>query len=365
MLMLRSSEDEQRRGRRPAGGMRGQIPTVTVIVPGRSEVARTVTASRRARRAPRPAGRRCRRGRARDRASWSMPAAGSAPGQVLATIDRSVQAQQAAQLAAQVQVARADAALAQNELRAQRSRWSGAASCPRPISTASAPRATPPMPASASPRPSSARPAPRSGGSTFVAPTSGPGPAAQRRGRPGRQRRRRARCSASPRGGEMEMRAPVAAAGPVALIRVGMPASVTPIGARPQLCRHGVAGVAGDRPAVAPGRSADRRPLRSARSAPAASPRRKISSGSTTAPLLPQSAVLSDEKGNYVYVINGQERGRAARHQDRRGRRCRRDHRRGLERPGSRRAVGRAVPQSRAEGLAEPPGRALTAEQKS
>ena len=30
----------------------------------------------------------------------------------------------------------------------------------------------------------------------------------------------------------------------------------------------------------------------------------KISSGSTTAPLLPQSAVLSDERGNYVYVIN-------------------------------------------------------------
>jgi len=30
----------------------------------------------------------------------------------------------------------------------------------------------------------------------------------------------------------------------------------------------------------------------------------RISSGATTAPLLPQSAVLSDEKGNYVYVVN-------------------------------------------------------------
>ena len=30
----------------------------------------------------------------------------------------------------------------------------------------------------------------------------------------------------------------------------------------------------------------------------------KIASGSTTAPLLPQSAVLSDEKGNYVFVVN-------------------------------------------------------------
>ena len=36
-------------------------------------------------------------------------------GQVLATVDRSVQSQNVAQLAAQVQVARADAALAQNE----------------------------------------------------------------------------------------------------------------------------------------------------------------------------------------------------------------------------------------------------------
>ena len=30
----------------------------------------------------------------------------------------------------------------------------------------------------------------------------------------------------------------------------------------------------------------------------------KIGAGSTTAPLLPQSAVLSDDKGNYVYIVN-------------------------------------------------------------
>jgi RND family efflux transporter MFP subunit len=30
----------------------------------------------------------------------------------------------------------------------------------------------------------------------------------------------------------------------------------------------------------------------------------QITGGTTTAPLLPQSAVLSDEKGNYVYVVN-------------------------------------------------------------
>ena len=41
------------------------------------------------------------------------------------------------------------------------------------------------------------------------------------------------------------------------------------------------------------------------RCARAASPKRKITAGTTTAPLLPQSAVLSDDKGNYVYIING------------------------------------------------------------
>jgi hypothetical protein len=30
-----------------------------------------------------------------------------------------------------------------------------------------------------------------------------------------------------------------------------------------------------------------------------------ITAGETTAPQLPQSAVLSDDKGNYVYIING------------------------------------------------------------
>jgi hypothetical protein len=30
-----------------------------------------------------------------------------------------------------------------------------------------------------------------------------------------------------------------------------------------------------------------------------------IKAGTTSAPLLPQSAVLSDEKGNYVYIVNG------------------------------------------------------------
>ena len=31
----------------------------------------------------------------------------------------------------------------------------------------------------------------------------------------------------------------------------------------------------------------------------------RIIGGATTAPMLPQSAVLSDDRGNYVYIING------------------------------------------------------------
>jgi multidrug efflux pump subunit AcrA (membrane-fusion protein) len=31
----------------------------------------------------------------------------------------------------------------------------------------------------------------------------------------------------------------------------------------------------------------------------------RITAGATTAPVLPQSAVLSDDKGNYVYIVNG------------------------------------------------------------
>jgi HlyD family secretion protein len=93
-------------------------------------------------------------------------------GQTLAVIDRSVQSQEAAQLAAQIEVARADAA----------ARPAGAR--PRPgagrrgfVSKADverrAPPATPPMPASGSPRPISARAAPASAGSTSARPTAG------------------------------------------------------------------------------------------------------------------------------------------------------------------------------------------------
>ena len=113
-FMFGGSKDETAGEGANAAGDRGQIPTVSVVVPGRSQVARVVTASGAlAARRDQPVGVAGEGGLVRavlvDAGSWV------GQGQVLATIDRSVQSQQAAQLAAQVQAARADAALAQNE----------------------------------------------------------------------------------------------------------------------------------------------------------------------------------------------------------------------------------------------------------
>src|SRR5947209_7240886 len=92
----------------------GQIPSVTVIVPGRSQVARVVTASGPlGAKRDQPIGIAGAGGRVirvlADAGNWVRG------GQVLAVIDRSVQTQQAAQIAAQIQAAKAQAALAQAE----------------------------------------------------------------------------------------------------------------------------------------------------------------------------------------------------------------------------------------------------------
>ena len=89
----------------------------------------------------------------------------------------------------------------------------------------------------------------------------------------------------------------------LAAVHVGMPATVTPVGSDSSISgnvwqvapvidpqsRLGLVRIAIPyTPAVKPGGFAEA----------------KITAGTTTAPLLPQSAVLSDEKGNYVYVVN-------------------------------------------------------------
>ena len=298
MMLMRSGKEDAAATAAASG--KGQIPTVTVVVPGRSQVARTVTASGAlAARRDQPVGIPGQGGRVTrvfvDAGSWVRA------GQVLATVDRSVQAQQAAQLAAQVEAARADAALAQSNYERAQSLVSRGFVSKAEIDSKRALRDA----ANAQVRVAQAQlGATRAqiGQLNVLAPTSGlvlarsvevgqiVGPAS------GALFRLAA-------GGEMEMRAQVPQQD-IALLRVGMPASVTPIG----LDRTFAGSVWQVSPVIDP-QSRQGEVRIAVRYDPSIRPggfaEARISSGTTTAPLLPQSAVLSDEKGNYVYIING------------------------------------------------------------
>ncbi len=302
MVMFRSGDDKPAgaTGAAGAGDRGGQVPSVTVVVPGRSQVARTVVASGAlAARRDQPIGVAGEGGRVTavlvDAGSWVRQ------GQVLATIDRSVQGQEAAQLVASVAAARADAALAQNELdrsaalvgrgfvskadldRKRAARDSAAARVNVAQAQLGASRA-------------------RIGRLNITAPTAGL--ILSRSVEVGQV------VSAGAgglfrlaRGGEMEMRAQMSQQD-LGFVHTGMAASVTPLGSDRTFAgsvwqvapvidptsRQGEVRIAiPSDPAVRPGGFAEAR----------------ISAGGTTAPLLPQSAVLSDEKGNYVYIISG------------------------------------------------------------
>ncbi len=222
-------------------------------------------------------------------------------GQVLAVIDRSVQAQQAAQQAASIEAAKADAALAQsNYERALALQGRGFVSKAE-IDFKKAARDA----ANAQVRVAQAQlGATRAqiGQLDVRAPTAGlilarnvelgqivsPGSGALFR---------------LAEGGEMEMQAQLAQQD-IALIHVGMPAQVTPVGATQS--------VPGNVWQVAPVIDPQSR-LGQVRIAVAYAPTMRpggfaevrITAGTTTAPLLPQSAVLSDDKGNYVDIVNG------------------------------------------------------------
>jgi RND family efflux transporter MFP subunit len=297
MMMMRGGKDEAATAAAASG--KGQIPTVTVVVPGRSQVARTVTASGAlAAQRDQPVGIPGQGGRVTrvfvDAGHWVRV------GQVLATVDRSVQAQQAAQLAAQVEAARANAALAQSNYERAQSLVSRGFVSKAEIDSKRAIRDA----ANAQVRVAQAQlGATRAqiGQLNVLAPASGlvlarsvevgqiVGPAS------GALFRLAA-------GGAMEMRAQVAQQD-IALLRVGMPASVTPIG----LDRSFAGSVRLVSPVIDP-QSRQGEVRIAVRYDPAIRPggfaEARISAGATTAPLLPQSAVLSDEKGNYVYIIN-------------------------------------------------------------
>ena len=287
----------------PGGpGGKGAATSVSVTVPGRSDVARTITASGPlAARRDQPVGVAGEGGLVRavlvDAGSWVRQ------GQVLASVDRSVQSQTAAQLAASIQVARADAALAQNEYDRSAALVDRGFVSKADLDRKRAARDA----ASARVRVAQAQlGATRAqiGRLDIRAPTSGlvlarnvevgqivsAGSGALFR-------------LAS--GGDMEMRAQVSQQD-LAVIRVGMPASVTPVGSG----RSYAGRVWQVSPVIDPqSRLGDVRisvPFDNA-IRPGGFAEARITSGTTTAPLLPQSAVLSDSKGNYVYIVNGKK----------------------------------------------------------
>lgn len=278
-----------------------QIPLVTAIIPGRSSVDNVVhaTGSLAARREM-PIGVVGEGGRVMrvlvEPGDWVRA------GQALATIERSVQTQQTRSLAAQVEVARADARLAEAELdRAQALVGRGfisKADIDRKTATRDAARARVDV-AIAQVRESVAR----EGRLDIRAPEAGL--VLTRDVEPGQ-----IVGSGSgvlfrvAKGGEMEMLAKVSE-GDLSHVADGMTARVTPVGSQQSFMgrvwqvspvvdpesRLGMARIAlGYQKAIRPGGFASVR----------------IVSGTTQAPLLPESAVQSDEKGNYVYVINGQ-----------------------------------------------------------
>jgi RND family efflux transporter MFP subunit len=299
-VVMGRSASETTDAKAAAASASGQVPTVTVIVPGRSQVARTVIASGPlAAKRDQPIGIAGQGGRVTrvlvDAGAWVRA------GQVLAVVDRSVQAQQAAQLAAQVEAAKANAALAQsNYERALALQGRGFVSKAE-IDSKKATRDA----ANAQVRVAQAQLAgtrAQIGQLNVIAPASGlilernvelgqivsPGSGALFR---------------IAEGGQMEMRAQLSQQD-LAAVHVGMPATVTPVGSErsyngsvwqvapvidPQSrlgeVRIAIPYVA----AIRPGGFAEA----------------KISSGTTVAPLLPQSAVLSDHKGNYVYIVDG------------------------------------------------------------
>jgi RND family efflux transporter MFP subunit len=277
-----------------ANGGAGQIPTVTVIVPGHTQVGKVIGASGPlGAKRDQPVGIAGSGGRVIrvlvDAGSWVRA------GQTLAVVDRSVQAQQAAQLAAQVEAAKANAALAQSNYDravALQGRGFDSKKATRDAAFAQVRVAQAQLAGTRA----------EIGRLDVVAPTAGlilsrsvevgqivsPGSGALFR---------------LAEAGQMEMRAQLSQQD-IATVHVGMPAQVTPVGSDrsftgsvwqvspmidPQSRLGDVRIAVAYDPVMRPGGFAEVR----------------ITAGTTSAPLLPQSAVLSDDQGNYVYVING------------------------------------------------------------
>ncbi|KLE34370.1 efflux RND transporter periplasmic adaptor subunit [Aurantiacibacter luteus] len=298
-FMLGSGEEETPFGADQAG----EIQSVTVVSPGAGTLEGTINATGTlAARREMPVGVVGEGGRV-----VSVPVeAGSwvRQGQVLAVIDRSVQTQQAASQRAQIEVAEADAALAQSELdRALQLVERGfisQADIDRKTATRDAARARVQVA-----RAQLAERQARNNQLNIVAPAAGlvltrnvePGQVVS----PGS-----GALFAIARGGEMELLAAVGE-NELAQISVGSSVEVTPAGGDQtftgqvwqlspvidQTNRQGTVRVAlSYAPALRPGGFATAR----------------ITSGTVVAPRLPESAILTDDAGSYVYIVDADDK---------------------------------------------------------
>lgn len=280
------------------GGKDEQLPTVSVVIPGRQSSARIISAT-----GSLAAKREMPIGVAGEGGMVTRvlvePGQWVAAGQVLATVDRSVQTQTAESLAAQIRVAQADATLAQSELDRAKQLVSRGFISRADIETKTATRDS----ANARVRVAQAQLAQQratNGRLDIRAPAAGL--VLTRAVEPGQ--------IVSPgsgtlfrmaKGGEMEMRAQLSEADLTGL-PVGVSAQVTPVGGQqsftgqvwqvspvidPQT-RQGIARIAlSYNPALRPGGFASA----------------TIRRGSTDVPQLPNSSIQSDTQGNFVYLV--------------------------------------------------------------
>jgi RND family efflux transporter MFP subunit len=281
-----------------AGTSQQDLPSVSVVVPGRQQVVRTISATGSiAARHDLPVGVTGEGGQVVrvfvDRGQWVRA------GQTLAVIERSVQSQQAQQLVAQIEVARADARLAQSNLDRAQSLVSRGFISKADLDQKRATRDA----AAARVRVAEAQlgetrarigrldvRAPASGlvldRTVEVGQVVGPGSGALFR---------------IADGGQMELRAKLAQQD-LERLSVGVPATVIPVGST----RTYQGQIWQISPIIDPqNRQGEARiavpytlELRPGGFATA-----QITAGSVDAPLLPDSAVLNDDSGSYVYVV--------------------------------------------------------------
>ncbi len=281
-----------------AGGQQAAVPNVTVVVPGRVSVEAAIAANGTiAARREMPVGVAGEGGQVER--VLVEPGQWVGAGQTLAVIDRSVQSQQAASLAAQIRVAQADASLAQAELERAEALVSrgfiSKADMDRKRATRDA--------ANARVRVAQAQYAEataRNARLNIVAPAAGL--VLTRQVEPGQiVGAGSGVLFRMARGGEMEMLAQMAEAD-LARVRVGTRATVTPVGTDVQIAgqvwqvspvvdmntRQGTVRIAIPYSSVLrPGGFADAR----------------LIAGTAEAPLLPESAVQSGPEGNYVLIV--------------------------------------------------------------